>query len=98
METTQYATSVADKLLRPGSTARLVWFGSIVDETRKSITASSVPQSIMTRSIVSVMARLTTLLAMVIFLIAGPRYATRVIDIGMASGRGLDTLNLCRFS
>lgn len=89
METSYYASSVADKMLkgRPGASRSTgpIWLGSKADETRMGLTAASVPQPIM--------ARLTTLLAAVFFFIAGPKYAAGVIDKGMADGCGLEKLN-----
>lgn len=82
METTEYATGVVNKILQ--RTTGRFWYGSSADETRMGTTASSVPPSIL--------GRLTTFLAMIFFYISGPGYATRIMDAGMSSGCGLDTL------
>lgn len=83
METTEYATGVVDKILQRTTTGRF-WYGFNADETRMGTTASSVPPSIL--------GRLKTFLAMVFFYVSGPGYATRLMDAGMSSGCGLDTL------
>lgn len=82
METVEYATGVADKILQ--RTTGRFWYGSNADNTRMATTASNVPRSII--------ARLTTFIAMVFFFVSGPGYATRLMDNGMSSGCGLDML------
>ncbi|KAJ4418778.1 hypothetical protein N0V82_005343 [Gnomoniopsis sp. IMI 355080] len=82
METAEYATGVADKILQ--RTTGRFWYGSNADETRMGTTASNVPPSIM--------ARLKTLLATMFFFVSGPGNATRMMDNGMSAGCGLDTL------
>ncbi|KAJ4386898.1 hypothetical protein N0V93_009797 [Gnomoniopsis smithogilvyi] len=84
METTQYATGVADKILHPGRTTGRFWYGSNAENTRMGTTVSGVPPSILER--------MKTFLAMVFFFVSGPGYATRLMDGGMSSGCGLDKL------
>lgn len=82
METTDYADGVVNKILQRG-TGRF-WYGNNAEETRMGTTASIVAPSIL--------GRLIAFLATAFFFISGPGYATRVMDAGMSSGCGLDTL------
>lgn len=82
METAEYATGVAERILQ--RTTGRFWYGSNADSTRMATTAANVPPSITQR--------LKTFLATIFFFLSGPRNATQLMDDGMAAGCGLDTL------